>query len=87
MRIASPRSDTAPSDPGVVGTPARRATRFASILSPIRRITSALGPMNVTSPFSHSSANAAFSDTNPYPGWIASAPKATAALTRRSWSR
>ena len=35
------------------------------------RFTYAVGPMNVIPLASHRSTNFAFSDKNPYPGWIA----------------
>ena len=60
--------------PGTPLTPTFSAARLALILSPITRIASDGGPMNVT-PFSIiCSANSAFSEKKPYPGWTASAP-------------
>jgi hypothetical protein len=59
--------------------PSRFAAALASILSPIMRICSELGPMKIMPCSSTISAKAAFSDRKPTPGWIASAPAATAA--------
>jgi hypothetical protein len=50
-----------------------------SILSPSRRITAADGPMKMIPSRSHSSANSAFSETNPQPGQTASARQARSA--------
>ena len=66
--------------PGITGTPASIMVFLASDLFPIRWITSAGGPMNRIWHFSHSSANLAFSDKNPKPGWMASAFMATQAV-------
>src|SRR5947209_4882300 len=38
------------------------------------RIADAGGPMNFTPAWSHAAAKSAFSERNPYPGWIACAP-------------
>ncbi len=46
---------------------------FAAILSPIIAMWADEGPMKVSPCASTISANPAFSDRNPYPGWIASA--------------
>ena len=54
--------------------PSALAVRFASILSPMVRMCSALGPMKVMSWSCRISAKRAFSLRKPYPGWIASAP-------------
>jgi len=72
-------SCTTPPLPGRVGTPASIAVRKASALSPIRRITSGPGPMNVSPHSRDTSAKWADSARNPYPGWIASAPVISAA--------
>ena len=48
--------------------------------SPIRRITSGGGPMNFMSQVSQTSAKFAFSESNPYPGWMASTFAISAAL-------
>jgi len=45
------------------------------------------GPTNVSPAASTADANAAFSDRNPYPGWIASAPATFAASRMRSMRR
>ena len=76
---ASSGSSMAPSEPGTTGM-SRAATIFLAVaLSPISRICSAVGPMNVMLDASQVSANAALSARNPYPGWIASAPVSSAA--------
>ena len=54
-----------PFDPGTQGMPSRVAVRFASILSPMMRICSALGPMKAISCSSRISANRAFSARKP----------------------
>ena len=54
-----------PSEPGTQGTPAAFMVRMADTLSPIRRIVSARGPMNVKPLFSTRSAKSAFSDRKP----------------------
>ena len=46
-RRASSMSPTPPSEPGTTGMPSALAVRLASILSPMMRICSALGPMNL----------------------------------------
>ena len=48
-------------------------------MSPSRRITSADGPMKMIPSRSHSSANSAFSETNPQPGQTVSARQARSA--------
>lgn len=54
-----------PEEPGTTGTPASRTVSFARILSPIRSMASADGPMK-TSPASVTArANAAFSARKP----------------------
>ena len=64
---------------GKVGTPAFSAISLALSLSPIEVITFELGPTQIRSAFSTSLENLAFSERNPYPGWIASAPVCFAA--------
>ena len=54
-----------PSEPGTQGTPAAFMARIAETLSPIRRMVSARGPMNVKPLFSTRSAKSAFSDRKP----------------------
>ena len=46
-------SPTGPPEPGTQGTPASFIARIASTLSPIMRITSAVGPMNTKPDDSH----------------------------------
>ena len=69
----------APSEPGTTGIPAAITATLAAILSPIKRIWSAEGPINVNPCSSTISAKLAFSDKKPYPGWIASAFEMVAA--------
>ena len=75
------------SSSGTTGTPASVIDRRAEILSPIRSIVSARGPMNVIPATSHFRANPAFSDRKPYPGWTASAPHFRAVSMILSTSR
>ena len=65
MRMASTSSVTPPSEPGTQGMPSRLAVRLASILSPMMRICSALGPMKVMLWSARISAKRAFSDRKP----------------------
>ena len=69
-----------PSLPGTVGSPAALTSRRARSFSPMISITSAVGPMKVISDASQTLAKLAFSDRNPYPGWIASTLVISAAL-------
>ncbi len=69
-----------PSEPGRIGTPALFMAARAFSFSPISRITSGRGPMNLIPLVSHTSAKLAFSESNPYPGWIASTLAISAAL-------
>ncbi len=62
---ASSASSMVPGDPGTVGTPASLASRRAVALSPILRIWSPVGPMNVRLDARQMSANSAFSARNP----------------------
>jgi hypothetical protein len=71
----------------MIGTPTSAIVRRAAALSPITRIWSAVGPMNVMFDAAHVSANSAFSARKPYPGWIASAPVISAAAMRRGIRR
>ena len=59
---------------GRVGTSALIARSFAFNLSPITEITFAEGPIQIIFSFLTFLAKEAFSDRNPYPGWIACAP-------------
>ena len=76
---ASSAVNTSPSDPGITGTPALIICLRALILSPIKSMTLAEGPINLMPTSSHMVANFEFSLKNPKPGWIASAPVKTAA--------
>ena len=60
MRLGDARR-AAPSEPGTSGRPSLAAVRLASILSPIVRICSGLGPTQMMSWLSTISANCAFS--------------------------
>ena len=64
---------------GRVGTPAFSAKSLALSLSPMEVITLDEGPTQSNPAFKTSLENLAFSDKNPYPGWIASAPVSNAA--------
>ena len=63
--IASASLVTAPSEPGTTGMPSFLAVSFASILSPMMRMCSDVGPMKVISCSSRISAKRAFSDRKP----------------------
>ncbi len=65
IAIASSSGPTAPSEPGTTGMPSFLAVFLASILSPIRRICSALGPMKCRLCSPRISAKRAFSDRKP----------------------
>ena len=77
--IASSVDVMAPSEPGMHGMPRFKAAFFASILSPIMRMCSDFGPIKVNPWSSTISAKSGFSDKNPTPGCIASAPVIVAA--------
>ena len=77
---ASPSLATIPSEPGRIGTPALFMAARAFSFSPISRVTSGRGPMNLIALISQTSAKLAFSASNPYPGWIASTLAISAAL-------
>jgi hypothetical protein len=73
-RIGKPSSSAAalasstlavPSVPGTSGTPAARISAFACALSPIRSITSAVGPMKTRSFSSQARTKSAFSERKP----------------------
>ncbi len=76
---AAATSLTGPSDPSSTGRPASRAAALAWILSPIRSITSGEGPTKVIPASAQARAKSAFSERNPYPGWMASHPVISAA--------
>src|SRR5690606_32076125 len=73
---------SSPVYPGTTGTPAAAIRSLAPALLPMRRIDAADGPMNTSPAAATASAKSAFSDRNPYPGWIACAParKATSMI-------
>ena len=60
--------------PGTASTPTDRAISRARSLSPSASMTADGGPTKTSPASSTARANAARSDRNPYPGWIASAP-------------
>ncbi len=76
-----------PMKPGTQETPESAAVFFDSILSPMARMACGLGPMNVIFSARSRSANSAFSERNPNPGWIACAPVWRAAATILSIAR
>ncbi|CAM5256943.1 hypothetical protein SGLAM104S_09651 [Streptomyces glaucescens] len=84
-RAASASSGSRP--PGTTGTPAARTVSLARILSPIRAMASAGGPMNTSPASAQARANPAFSARKPYPGWTAWAPLRSAACRMRSTDR
>src|SRR5690554_4381605 len=75
--------DRRPSEPGMVGTPAAAMVALAVALSPILLIMSGVAPINLMLYSSQILENSAFSDKNPYPGWIASALVISAAAMMR----
>ncbi len=64
-RRASSMSSTIPSEPGTVGTPTSIIVRRAVALSPMARICSGVGPMNVIPERAQISLNSAFSARKP----------------------
>ena len=82
MRRASSRACSASRstpEPGRSGRPNLCAMPRELTLSPHERIDSGLGPMKASLHLRQISANLAFSERKPYPGWIASAPVISAA--------
>ena len=65
LMLRSASGPSGPSEPGTQGTPAFFMARMAETLSPIKRMVSALGPMNTKPLFSTRSAKSAFSDRKP----------------------
>ncbi len=76
-----------PLEPGTTGTPAASTVSLARILSPMREIASAGGPMKTSPASSQARAKPAFSARKPYPGWTAWAPVRAAASSSRSTHR
>lgn len=76
-----------PEEPGTTGTPAAFTVSLARILSPIREIASADGPMKTSPASAQARAKAAFSARKPYPGCTAWAPVRAAASSSRSTDR
>lgn len=64
--------------PGTTGTFAAVIIFLLSLLLPIETIADGGGPINLTPLLTHYSANFAFSDKNPKPGWRASQPDSNA---------
>ena len=79
MLFAVSISETAPSEPGTVGTPAFIISSRAADLFPICSIIFDDGPINLISFSSQSAAKLGFSDRKPKPGWTASQPVPSAA--------
>ncbi len=76
-----------PEEPGTTGTPTACTVSLARILSPIKEIASAGGPMNTSPASAHARAKPAFSARKPYPGCTACAPVRAAASSSRSTDR
>ena len=74
MRFASSTEETAPSEPGMTGTPAAFMVSLALALSPSMAMDSGDGPMKVMPLSMQSCANSALSDKKPKPGCSAEAP-------------
>ena len=92
ISFIGPRSDTISKmgDKAVARETVAKAfatVSLATALSPILDIVSDLGPIKEILQDSHCSANSAFSERNPYPGWIASTSAISAALRMRSARR
>src|SRR5206468_8884994 len=60
--------------PGTNGTPAFSICWRARVFDPMRSMEAGLGPINFMQASPQALAKAAFSERNPYPGWMASAP-------------
>src|SRR6266540_1514221 len=84
---ASSASASLPRAPGRSGSPAFSIASRAATLFPMSRIISGRGPMNLIPIRVTISANSAFSERKPYPGWIASAPVTSAAERSARTSR
>src|SRR5262249_2821543 len=67
-----------PDVPARMGTPARSASARARVLSPKVSSTSAAGPTKTRPWAAQRRANSARPPRNPYPGWMASQPPASA---------
>jgi hypothetical protein len=70
--------------PGSTGTPAAAISSLAATLDPIASIAAGDGPTKISPAAPHWRAKPAFSERNPYPGWIACAPVTRAASMIRS---
>ena len=84
---APSRVSTGPRLHGATGTPTSSAISLEPILSPSRRIASALGPMKAMPSRSHSSTKEGSSARKPQPGHTASAPVSTSAFSMTARSR
>ncbi len=82
-QLLAPRrpSRSTPRAPGRSGSPAFSMASRAATLLPMSRSISGRGPMKRSRSFSTISANSAFSERKPYPGWMASAPVSSAAAS------
>ena len=69
------------------GTPAAAIIFLASIFDPIAVTAATGGPTQIRPSSITAAAKDAFSERNPYPGWMASAPAARAASTSSSMDR
>src|ERR1700733_4924133 len=90
MRAASSWASSGPDSsplPGNSGRALRSARSLARCLSPKLRICSVGGPMNTMPADSHAAAKPEFSLKKPYPGWMAWAPEACAAVNKASCRR
>ena len=70
--------------PGITARPFSPMTSLSLALSLSCSMLSGVGPMNTRPFFRHRAAKWAFSDRNPYPGWMAWAPETRAAEITRS---
>ena len=67
--------------PGSTGTPAADTVSLPRTLCPMIRIDSGVGPTQMIPAWAQASGSAGFSERNPYPGWMASAPASPASAT------
>ena len=72
---------------GKTGTPAADTVSLARTLWPMTRIDSGVGPTQTRPARAHASGSSGFSERNPYPGWMASAPASPASATSASGLR
>ena len=82
IRLASATACSAEASrpvPAIIGTPALRASARAVCFAPNASRCAGVGPTNASPASSTCRAKSAFSDRNPYPGWMAPAPENLAA--------